>query len=130
MLKPAPKLTPELLNIDWTDTTKHIRNLIRGLSPYPAAYTMIQKDGQAPVQLKIFRADAVEGNATPGTIDSDGKTYLTIAAADGLLSIKELQLSGKKKMNIEEFLRGFREPQSWIALNGSSKSEIARLKEK
>ena len=130
VLKPAPKLTPELLNIDWTDTAKHVRNLIRGLSPYPAAYTLIQKEGQAPVQLKIFKADIVEGSAAPGTIDTDGKTYLTIAAADALLSIKELQLSGKKKMNVEEFLRGFREAQSWTALIGTSKSEIARLKEK
>ena len=130
VLKPAPKLTPELLNIDWTDTAKHIRNLIRGLSPYPAAYTMLQKGDQAPVQLKIFKADILEGKAEPGTISSDGKTYLTVAAADGLLSIKELQLSGKKKMNVEEFLRGFREPQTWTALIGTSKSEIARLKEK
>ena len=130
VLKPAPKLTPELLNIDWSDTATRIRNLIRGLSPYPAAYTMIQKGGQAPVQMKIYMADKVEGSAEPGTILSDGKTYLHIAAADALLSIKDLQLSGKKRMGVEEFLRGFRSPEEWRALCGTSKAEIARLKEK
>lgn len=129
VLKPAPKLTPELLNIDWTDTAKHIRNLIRGLSPYPAAYTMIQKEGTAS-QLKIFHADIVEGSAEPGTVLSDGKTYLAIAAKDALLSLKDVQLGGKKRMGIEEFLRGFRNPEEWTALIGTSKAEIARLKEK
>ena len=90
----------------------------------------MQKGEQAPVQMKIYKADTVEGSAAPGTVLSDGKTYLHIAAADALLSIKELQLSGKKRMTVEEFLRGFRDPEEWTALCGTSKAEIARLKEK
>ncbi|MBQ1842434.1 MAG: methionyl-tRNA formyltransferase, partial [Bacteroidales bacterium] len=77
LLKPAPKLTKELCHIDWTDTTENIYNLIRGLSPYPTAYTELVKDGN-PTQLKIFFAESdssirVPEGTTPGTILSDGK---------------------------------------------------------
>ena len=132
VLKPAPKLTPELLNIDWSDTAVHIHNLIRGLSPYPTAYTMLQKGEDKPVQMKIFASrtvDCPEG-LEPGTILSDGKTWLHIVAGQGAISVLDLQLSGKKRMAVGDFLRGFRDPQLWTALCGTSKSEIQRLTNK
>lgn len=132
VLKPAPKLTPELQNIDWRDTTAQIHNLVRGLSPYPAAYTMIQKGDEEPVLLKIFasRIACREENSEPGTILSDGKTFLRIATLDGTLELEDVQLSGKKRMKIEDFLRGFRDAGQWRALNGTSKDELVRLRNK
>ena len=132
VLKPAPKLTPELLNIDWNDSAVHIHNLIRGLSPYPAAYTLLQKGEDAPVQMKIFASRVVEcpQGLEPGTVLSDGKSYLHIVSASGAVSVTELQMSGKKKMAVEDFLRGHREIQDWKALCGSSKAELERLRNK
>ena len=115
-LHPAPKLTRELCHIDWTRPAGELRNLVRGLSPYPAAYTeLVPAEGER-LQLKVYEAEVIalpEGGAAPGTILSDGKSYLAVAAADGALSIRDLQLGGKKRMDVKAFLLGFREPQSW-----------------
>lgn len=132
ILRPAPKLTRELCHIDWNGKTKHIYNLIRGLSPYPAAFTELVKDDKV-LQMKIYRtvkvADedyaamlAVNGldKAAPGTVLSDGKTYLAFATADGAISVTELQLSGKKKMGVKDFLIGFRDPASYTTTQGTS----------
>ena len=132
ILRPAPKLTRELCHIDWRSSTKNIYNLIRGLSPYPAAFTELEKDGKI-TQLKIFKTAKVEGEeyaamlaqsglaqAEPGTVLSDGKTFLAIATADGAISITELQLAGKKRMAVKDFLIGFREPQSYTTTTGTS----------
>ncbi len=139
VLKPAPKLTRELCHIDWDDTTKQIHNLIRGLSPYPAAFTELVKGDTAPLQLKIYSAepvilseakdlaDRLSGKA-PGSIISDGKSYLWITTADGAISVKEVQLAGKKRMSIEAFLLGFRDPESYSTTAGTSKAEIAKTK--
>lgn len=117
VLKPAPKITRETCRIDWNDTTEHIYNLIRGLSPYPTAFTEIAgPDGNA-LQLKIFTSERSDLHAEPGTILSDGKTYLAIATSDGAISIKDLQLSGKKRMDVKAFLLGFRDPQNWRTLD-------------
>ncbi|MCQ2158437.1 MAG: methionyl-tRNA formyltransferase [Bacteroidales bacterium] len=129
VLKAAPKLTPELLNIDWNDSTTEIYNLIRGLSPYPTAYTLIAREGSETLQMKIFRAEKMDLKAAPGTILSDSKTYLAIATEDGAISVKDLQLSGKKRMAVEDFLRGWRDPQLWRALPGTSKDEKRRVRE-
>ncbi|MDE5955727.1 MAG: methionyl-tRNA formyltransferase, partial [Bacteroidales bacterium] len=131
-LKPAPKITKELCHIDWDCTTKQLHNLIRGLSPYPGAFTELSKDGKS-VQMKIFSSAKVEGeaysamlaengltNAEPGTILSDGKSYLAFAASDGAISVKELQISGKKRMAAKDFLIGFRNPQSYETSKGTS----------
>ena len=117
VLKPAPKLTRELCRIDWNSDSESIYNLIRGLSPYPAAFTEICTESGEAQQLKILfaRRNAVpkpDGSA-PGTILSDGKTYLAICCADGTLSVTDLQLQGKKRMGVEEFLRGFRGVQQY-----------------
>ena len=132
ILKPAPKLTRELCHIDWNGRTKDIYNLIRGLSPYPAAFTELTKDDKV-LQMKIYRTVKVTGdeyaamltacgleNAAPGTVLSDGKTYLAIATADGAISVTELQLAGKKKMAVKDFLIGFRDPQSYGTTQGTS----------
>ena len=132
ILRPAPKLTRELMHIDWNVKTKYAYNLIRGLSPYPAAFTELVKDDKV-LQLKIYAAAKVLGDdyaamlaqnglehAEPGTVLSDGKTYLAVAAADGAVSITELQLSGKKRMAVKDFLIGFREPQTYTTSKGTS----------
>ena len=134
ILRPAPKLTRELCHIDWRSRTKDIYNLIRGLSPYPAAFTELTKDDKV-LQMKIYRTVKVEGQeyidmlagnglteAAPGTVLSDGKTYLAIATADGAISVTELQLAGKKRMAVKDFLIGFREPQSYGTTTGTSSS--------
>ena len=132
ILRPAPKITRELCHIDWNGKVKDIYNLIRGLSPYPAAFTELTKDDKV-LQMKIYKTVKVTGDeyaemlsasgleqAVPGTVLSDGRTYLAIAAADGALSITELQLAGKKKMAVKDFLIGFREPQSYGTTKGTS----------
>ena len=119
-LRPAPKLTKELCRIDWTRPTEEIYNLVRGLSPYPAAFTELvschPERSEGSVSLKIYRTEKREDlHAAPGTVLSDGKSWLAVATADGALSLTEVQLAGKKKMPVAEFLKGFREPQSWKA---------------
>lgn len=132
ILHPAPKITRELCHIDWNGKVKDIYNLIRGLSPYPAAFTELVKEDRT-LQMKIYRTQKVTGeeyeamlaangmeNAEPGTILSDGKTYLAIAAADGAISVTELQLAGKKRMAVKDFLIGFREPKTYSTSKGTS----------
>lgn len=144
VLKPAPKLTRELCHIDWNDTTKNVYNLIRGLSPYPTAFTELVPEGdetKAPSQFKIFATEKVEGeefrsmlehigkdNVTPGTILSDGKGFFAIATADGAISIKDMQLAGKKRMEVKAFLAGFRNPMSWTTTTGTSKAEMEKAR--
>ena len=128
VLKPAPKLTRELQHIDWDDSTRNIYNLVRGLSPFPGAFTILEKDGQQ-TQLKIFfgemRSDL---HAAPGTVLSDGKTYLAIATRDGALALTDIQLAGKKRMEVGAFLLGFRDPASYATVPGTSKAEIDKTK--
>lgn len=116
VLLPAPKLTPETCRIDWTASTRRIYNLIRGLSPFPTAWTTVQKEGEEPVMLKIFFARKSERTGIPGQILSDGKSYLSICTADGALDITDLQLSGKKRMDVKSFLAGWREPEKFKAI--------------
>ena len=128
VLKPAPKLTRELCHIDWDDTTANVYNLIRGLSPYPTAFTEIRNGEQNPLQLKIFGAEKSDLKGTPGEILSDGKTYLAIATRDGAISVKDLQLAGKKRMDVKSFLLGFRDPCSYVCTKGTSRAEIEKTK--
>jgi methionyl-tRNA formyltransferase len=113
-LKTAPKLVRSNMQIDWNQPAEKIRNLIRGLSPYPAAWTTIRRgtDGQ-PAELKIFSAETelFATGVIPGTIRSDGINFLKVACGDGWIHIKDLQLSGKKRMKVDAFLRGFKEPE-------------------
>ena len=137
LLRTAPKLTRELCHIDWRGTTRKIYNLIRGLSPYPAAFTELVKDGKA-TQMKVFRAEKLTGEAfeamlgqngydtsvPAGTILSDGKSYLAVTTADGAISVTELQLAGKKRMPVKDFLIGFRDPCSYTVSEGTSSQYI------
>lgn len=104
-LKTAPKIFTETCKIDWNKPVDDIFNLIRGLSPYPAAFTYL--DGKL---LKIFKADKKLSapSMSAGEHETDGKTYLRFAGADGYISVLELQLEGKKRMAVQDFLRGYK----------------------
>jgi methionyl-tRNA formyltransferase len=109
ILKPAPKIFKETCRINWDDTATNIRNLIRGLSPMPAAWTELILPDQSPLTLKIYESEIVrsENDKMPGTIISDHKNYMDIATREGYLRILDLQIAGKKRMNIKNFLNGF-----------------------
>ena len=168
LLKPAPKLTRELQHIDWNDSTRNVYNLIRGLSPFPCAFTELlpsasgkvdfsgaEKRADAPekstlssgenchseqsschserseessaIQLKVYFGEMrTDLHAAPGTVLSDGKTYFAIATQDGAIAITDLQLSGKKRMDVRSFLLGFRNPTSYGTTPGTSKAEMAK----
>ncbi len=104
-LKHAPKIFTQTCNIDWRRSIDEIQNLIRGLSPFPTAFTEL-----GDKTLKIFKSEKEPSFPTskPGKWDSDGKTYLKFAAKDGYILLKDIQLEGKKRMMIEDFLRGYR----------------------
>lgn len=119
-LKPAPKIFKEDTMINWEKPRNEIFNLIRGLSPYPAASTILKKKEDESLFLKIFNSELIEDtqvientDAIPGTLITDHKTFLFIACLDGFLGIKELQLQGKKRMLIQDFLRGFEISDKW-----------------
>lgn len=103
--KHAPKIFKEFCEIDWNQPIAKIHNHIRGLSPYPAAFTRLQDKN-----LKVFKAEieVAEPQEEPGMFKTDGKTYLKFAAQDGYLKLTDIQYEGKKRMAIDEFLRGMR----------------------
>jgi len=103
--KHAPKITTQICQIDWTKSVDEIHNLIRGLSPYPAAFTELGDQ-----TIKIFKSEKELAIPTskPGRWESNGKTYLKFAAKDGYIYVKDVQLEGKKRMKVEDFLRGYR----------------------
>jgi methionyl-tRNA formyltransferase len=108
----APKIFKDDCKIDWTKDVETVRNLIRGLSPYPAAWsTLIHKDSGKEIPTKLFFAMQVEDDKkeTPGTIHTDGKSFLKVACTNGWLLITDLQIAGKKRMKASDFLRGFQQ---------------------
>ena len=100
----APKIFPETCEIDFEKTTGEVHNFIRGLSPYPGAWTTL--DGK---KLKVFKTKkSIENHSKQvGTIVSDDKKFLKIATADGFVEVLELQLQGKKRMDTKAFLNGY-----------------------
>lgn len=108
ILHPAPKIFKETCRIDWSLPTKRVYDFIRGLSPYPAAWTELVC-GEKRTMLKIFATekDSDMPDVPAGTVVIEGKTTMKVALADGWLRITSLQLSGKKRMDIQDFLRGF-----------------------
>lgn len=104
IIKHAPKIFKETCEINWDQSSKQIRNFVRGLNPYPTAWCML-----AGKSYKIHQVSVVEKynkGTEPGTIDTDNKNYLYVKSGDGWISIDELQAEGKRKMNIQEFFRG------------------------
>ena len=107
----APKIFKEDMKIDWTKDVQSVYNHIRGLSPFPAAWTeLIHKETAAVLPIKIFKTEKIvqEHPYAAGTIVTDRKKTFDIYVEGGLIRVVELQLSGKKRMEVEEFLRGFR----------------------
>ena len=104
-LQHAPKIFTATCQIDWEKPVAAVYNLIRGLSPYPAAFSFLTGK---KMKLTITEKVIVLPTIAPGEYETDGKTFLQFACIDGYISIKELQLEGKKKMLIADFLRGFR----------------------
>jgi methionyl-tRNA formyltransferase len=105
MLRHAPKIFTETCAIDWRKTVNEVHNLIRGLSPYPGAFTYMQEK-----LFKIYRSkkDYTKPTIPPGQFETDKKSFLKFATADGYIYALEVQPEGKKRMSIEDFLRGYR----------------------
>ena len=105
LLKHAPKIHTDTCRINWSKPVEEIYNQVRGLCPYPGAFTMLNEK-----MLKIFRCkkEIVFPKSTEGDYETDGKTFLKFACDDGYIHLLDIQLEGKKKMEITEFLRGYR----------------------
>ena len=105
LLKHAPKIFTETCAIHWNKPVDEVYNLIRGLAPYPTAFTFFHDK-----KLKIYKAEKINKAPAiqPGNFETDNKTSLLFACSNGYISILELQLEGKKKMAIADFLRGYR----------------------
>lgn len=104
-LKPAPKIHTDTCRINWSQPVEVVFNLVRGLSPYPSAFIIINEK-----MLKIFKAEkeVIFPKLPEGEYETDGKTFLKFACTNGYLHLLEVQMEGKKRMTIEEFLRGYR----------------------
>jgi len=109
-LKIAPKIFKEDCRIDWGQSVKHIHDFIRGLSPHPTAWSEFRDEQQKVYSFKLFKAHYEENRhqLTIGTLVSDGKNYLKVACTDGFIGFEELQVAGKRRLGIREFLIGIR----------------------
>jgi methionyl-tRNA formyltransferase len=99
----APKIFKDDCKIDWTKTVREVHNHVRGLSPYPAAWT--EWEGK---MFKVFKGNPVQGKQQSAPVETDGKTFVDFNCADGVYRVQTIQPEGKKRMEIEEFLRGRR----------------------
>ena len=109
-LRPAPKIFKETCRIDWNKGVKGVYDHVRGLSPYPAAWTELCAEEGKPQVLKIYETEKIfaEHHLPVGMVDTDQKTYFRIAVKDGFVNLLSLQLAGKKRMEVGDFLRGYR----------------------
>lgn len=109
-LKAAPKIFKETCRIDWNKPVDEIYNLIRGLSPYPAAWTELREEGKEVQTVKIYVSEKVKsaGQSLAGNLRTDNKSYLHIACSDGYINVTEIQFPGKRAMKTEELLRGYK----------------------
>lgn len=111
VLRPAPKIFKDTCRIDWNQPMKRIYDFIRGLSPYPAAWTeLVTPDGKH-LALKVYQTEKrpAEHSFRVGSIHSDGKSYVDIAVEGGYIRLLSLQLAGKKRMPVHDFLNGFKQ---------------------
>ncbi|MFW5658179.1 MAG: methionyl-tRNA formyltransferase [Bacteroidota bacterium] len=116
-LKQAPKIQKEDCRINWYEPVIDIYNLIRGMSPYPAAYTYLTTGEETRLQMKIYRAECQHENKgeQPGTLVTDYKKYLKIAAPDGYINLKEIQLEGRRRVEVTQFLPGMKDITNYHA---------------
>lgn len=113
-LKPAPKIFKEDCLVDWSKSGRRIVDFVRGLSPYPAAWSRLVRDGEE-LTVKIFRTsfqEAAHGEPI-GTIRTDWREELEVACSDGWIRIHELQVAGKRRMTTHDLLLGFRQIESY-----------------
>ena len=121
-LKPAPKIFKETCMVSFQRSARDIVNQIRGLSPYPAAMMDLETEDKEVIRIKVFKASALDENPAgmlPGEILTDGRTYLKVKALDGMVSLESLQLPGKKRLALEDLLRGFTISNSFRFINPS-----------
>ena len=110
-LRPAPKIFKDTCRIEWGKPAKQVYDFVRGLSPYPAAWTTLLMPDGVEHTVKVYGASIATTDDTSqpcGSIKTDGKNYIHVYTANGAISLQTLQLAGKKRMNVEDFLRGFR----------------------
>ncbi len=109
-LRLAPKIFKDTCRIDWNKPAIDIHNFIRGLSPYPTAWTELHIDGKEPQMVKIYTSEIIlsGSRSSVGSISTDNKSYLHIACTDGCIGVKEIQFAGKRAMKIDEVLRGYK----------------------
>ena len=115
VLKPAPKITKEFCNIDWSLDLQAVYNHIRGLSPYPAAHTQLQSELGETLDLKVFETEIelCQHGLPIGTVVTDNKKYLKIAVSAGFIHLTNFQQAGKKAMPVADFLRGTQLQGAW-----------------
>lgn len=110
-LRPAPKIFHDTCRIDWTGkNVKQVYDFVRGMSPYPAAWTELV-NGDKTVSVKIYESVKIYDDSSayePGTILTDNKSEIRVALRDGFIGVKTLQIAGKKRMQSDEFLRGYK----------------------
>jgi len=116
--KHAPKLYKEHCKVNWDNTVNTIHNLIRGLSPYPTAFSDLVSPENITYSVKIFKTskELASHSHAFGTVETDSKTYLKVAVKDGFIHLLEIQLAGKKRLSVSEFLRGFQLNNKWKLL--------------
>jgi methionyl-tRNA formyltransferase len=114
LLKAAPKIFKDDCRVDWNKPANEVHNFIRGLCPYPACWTMLESPDDTPVMIKLFDAsyDIPDNKMVPGSILTNNRSFLKIATLDGFINVHTLQLAGRKKLAIEDFLRGFQFKES------------------
>lgn len=107
-LRPAPKIFKDTCRIDWNQPAQRVRDFIRGLSPYPAAWTVLRNSDGREQDFKIFDTEIAEGESfgAPGSVRCDGKRIIEVSTAQGVLRILEVQAAGKKRMPVSSFLCG------------------------
>lgn len=119
-LKPAPKIFKETCRIDWEHKNlEQLYNFVRGLSPYPAAWTeLLRAEGEKPVVMKIYQTakEPAAHTLKTGAVCTDGKSYLKIAVDGGFLVLQEIQIAGKKRMLVTDFLRGARIDENYFVV--------------
>ena len=110
-------MTSWITLLNWKDSAQHLHNLIRGLSPYPGAHSLLHAGGKEQ-DVKIYAAQPVAQknpvDVAPGTISTDGKTYFRVQCGSDALDILELQMPGKKRLSIREFLAGWRPTEAFF----------------